>query len=122
MTLFALPLRTSVPIPAWNSTRVTLLGDAIHAMSPASGSGACTTLRDAAALASALTDTIDGDLHTALRDYEQHMIDYGSPPCGPEQPTENDSSARNPYHRDNFSSTSTKIVRLSSSGTARIGQ
>ncbi|MFI6772230.1 FAD-dependent oxidoreductase [Nocardia sp. NPDC050412] len=77
MTLFALPLRSSVPIPAWNTTRVTLLGDAIHAMSPASGSGACTALRDAAGLASALTHAVDGDLHAALRDYEQHMVDYG---------------------------------------------
>lgn len=76
-TLFALPLRSSVPIPAWDTTRVTLLGDAIHAMSPASGSGACTALRDAAGLAQALTVAADDDLHAALRDYEQHMFDYG---------------------------------------------
>lgn len=75
-TLFALPLRTSVPIPPWPTTPVTLLGDAIHAMSPASGSGACTALRDAANLTHALT-TANGDLPTALRDYETEMIDYG---------------------------------------------
>lgn len=77
-TLFALPLRSSVPIPVWDTTRVTLLGDAIHAMSPASGSGACTALRDAADLARALAAAaLDGDLHTALSDYERHMIDRG---------------------------------------------
>ncbi|WP_026343020.1 NAD(P)/FAD-dependent oxidoreductase [Nocardia sp. BMG111209] len=77
-SLFALPLRSSVPIPAWATTSVTLLGDAIHAMSPASGSGACTALRDAANLARALTEAAAGrELRAALRDYENHMIEYG---------------------------------------------
>ncbi|MFJ4654127.1 FAD-dependent oxidoreductase [Nocardia sp. NPDC088792] len=77
-SLFALPLRTSVPIPAWSTTRVTLLGDAIHAMSPASGSGACTALRDAAHLTDALVQAAHGrDLREALGEYEREMIDYG---------------------------------------------
>jgi 2-polyprenyl-6-methoxyphenol hydroxylase-like FAD-dependent oxidoreductase len=77
-TVFALPLRTSVPIPPWETTPVTLLGDAIHAMSPAAGAGACTALRDAAHLTAALTQAAEGrDLIAALRDYETEMIDYG---------------------------------------------
>ncbi|WP_433601952.1 FAD-dependent oxidoreductase [Nocardia sp. CA-135953] len=75
-SLFALPLRTSVPIDPWPTTPVTLLGDAIHAMSPAAGSG--TALRDAARLTVALIEArADGDLIAALRAYETEMIDYG---------------------------------------------
>ncbi|MFE9323014.1 FAD-dependent oxidoreductase [Nocardia sp. NPDC052278] len=77
-SLFALPLRTSVPIDPWPTTPVTLLGDAIHAMSPAAGSGACTALRDAARLTVALIEArAGGDLIAALRAYETEMIDYG---------------------------------------------
>ncbi|WP_063047249.1 FAD-dependent oxidoreductase [Nocardia pseudovaccinii] len=77
-SLFALPLRTSVPIDPWPTTPVTLLGDAIHAMSPAAGSGACTALRDAARLTIALTEArAGGDLIVALRAYETEMIGYG---------------------------------------------
>ncbi|MFI9503758.1 FAD-dependent oxidoreductase [Nocardia sp. NPDC052566] len=77
-SIFPLIMRSSVPIPAWPTTRVTLLGDAIHAMSPASGVGACTALRDAARLCSALRRAATGrDLITELREYEAEMIDYG---------------------------------------------
>lgn len=77
-TVFALPLRSGVPIAPWATTSVTLLGDAIHAMSPAAGAGACTALRDASRLTTALTQAGTGrDLIPALSDYETEMIDYG---------------------------------------------
>ncbi|MBT2225430.1 NAD(P)/FAD-dependent oxidoreductase [Nonomuraea sp. NEAU-A123] len=77
-SIFPAVLRTSVPIEAWPTTAVTLLGDAIHAMSPAGGVGANTALRDAATLADALNKAAHGrPLVTALRDYETATIDYG---------------------------------------------
>ena len=58
-------IRTSPVIPAWQPSRVTVLGDAVHAMSPAGGSGANTALRDAAQLCSELTTAV-GDITTAI--------------------------------------------------------
>ncbi|MFI7222427.1 FAD-dependent oxidoreductase [Nonomuraea angiospora] len=77
-TVFALVLRTSVPIEPWPATNVTLLGDAIHAMSPAGGIGANTALRDASALAAALGEAAAGrPLLQALAGYESEMTAYG---------------------------------------------
>jgi 2-polyprenyl-6-methoxyphenol hydroxylase-like FAD-dependent oxidoreductase len=72
-------IRTAVPIDPWPATRVTLLGDAIHAMSPARGSGANTALRDAALLTEQLSAAARGDkpVVQAVADYERHMRDYG---------------------------------------------
>jgi 2-polyprenyl-6-methoxyphenol hydroxylase-like FAD-dependent oxidoreductase len=63
-------------VPAWPPSRVTVLGDAIHAMSPARGSGANTALQDAALLSRLLT-TDGSDVVAAIGDYERQMREYG---------------------------------------------
>jgi 2-polyprenyl-6-methoxyphenol hydroxylase-like FAD-dependent oxidoreductase len=72
---FGIAVRTSVPVPPWTPGRVTVLGDAIHAMSPARGSGANTALQDAALLAECLTD--GAPITDAIGRYEEGMRDYG---------------------------------------------
>lgn len=52
----------------WGAGRVTLLGDAAHAMTPNFGQGACQALEDAVVLADALRRP--GSADAALRDYE----------------------------------------------------
>jgi 2-polyprenyl-6-methoxyphenol hydroxylase-like FAD-dependent oxidoreductase len=78
-TVSLLPIRTSVPIQQWETTTVTLLGDAIHSMTPFRGIGANTALRDAQLLAANLIAAARGqrDPLPAIRDYETQMIDYG---------------------------------------------
>jgi 2-polyprenyl-6-methoxyphenol hydroxylase-like FAD-dependent oxidoreductase len=70
---------TSVPIEPWKASNVTLLGDAIHTMTPGRGAGANTALRDAALLCRQLTAAAAGDktLLQAVADYEAEMIPYG---------------------------------------------
>jgi salicylate hydroxylase len=78
-TVSLLPIRTSVPVQRWESTTVTLLGDAIHSMTPFRGVGANTALRDAALLSRNLIAAFRGDrgLLDAIADYEAAMTDYG---------------------------------------------
>ncbi|MCF3132772.1 FAD-dependent oxidoreductase [Streptomyces olivochromogenes] len=73
-----LALRTGVPIPSWAPTNVTVIGDAIHAMSPALGIGANTALRDAQILGTELIAAAAGNkpLLTAIGDYEHTMRGY----------------------------------------------
>jgi 2-polyprenyl-6-methoxyphenol hydroxylase-like FAD-dependent oxidoreductase len=74
---FLIRVRTSRPVAAWTPTRVTVLGDAIHAMSPARGSGANIALRDAAQLSAALLAASPGAEVAAIGAYEQQMREYG---------------------------------------------
>ena len=72
-------IATAAPVAPWPPSRVTLLGDAIHAMSPAGGSGANTALRDAALLAAELGAAARGEKTPvrAIGDYERQMTSYG---------------------------------------------
>jgi 2-polyprenyl-6-methoxyphenol hydroxylase-like FAD-dependent oxidoreductase len=76
---FLVRISTSPPVPAWPSSRVTVLGDAIHAMSPAGGSGANIALKDAGLLSTVLARAVSdgGDLTAAIGDYEDQMRAYG---------------------------------------------
>ena len=77
---FPLTIRTSVPTDQWATTNVTLLGDAIHTMTPGRGVGANTALRDARLLTRNLTAARDGrtSVLDAIRDYETKMIAYST--------------------------------------------
>jgi 2-polyprenyl-6-methoxyphenol hydroxylase-like FAD-dependent oxidoreductase len=57
------------PSRQWGRGRVTLLGDAAHAMTPNLGQGACQALEDAVVLGRALEET--RDVEAALRRYEE---------------------------------------------------
>ncbi|NJP93706.1 FAD-dependent monooxygenase [Nonomuraea sp. FMUSA5-5] len=70
-----LPIRTSIPIGPWQPTPITLLGDAIHSMTPMAGIGANTALRDARLLCAELTG--GGDPVEAIGRYEERMREYG---------------------------------------------
>lgn len=78
-TVTAFAVKTSVPIQPWATQKVTLLGDALHNMTPFRGIGANTAWRDAAALRQALVAVARGrvDLVQALAAYEREMIGYG---------------------------------------------
>jgi 2-polyprenyl-6-methoxyphenol hydroxylase-like FAD-dependent oxidoreductase len=77
-TVNAFRFRTSVRPKPWQSTNVTLLGDAIHSMPPTGGVGANTALRDATVLYRALTAVHRDNqpLLAAVAGYEAQMLDY----------------------------------------------
>jgi len=77
MSCFA--VKSAQPIDAWPTRSVTLLGDALHNMTPYRGMGANAALRDAAALREALVTVAQGraELIPALAAYERDMIETG---------------------------------------------
>jgi 2-polyprenyl-6-methoxyphenol hydroxylase-like FAD-dependent oxidoreductase len=76
---FAVRISTSQPVGPWPASRVTVIGDAIHAMSPTGGSGANTALTDAALLRNELAAAARGEkpLLPAIGAYEERMREYG---------------------------------------------
>ncbi|MBV9600532.1 MAG: FAD-dependent monooxygenase [Chloroflexi bacterium] len=77
-TVVGVPLHSAEPVAAWPTTRVTLLGDAIHTMTPLQGLGGNTALQDAAVLARhlALADRGQTDVLSAIGAYEAEMRLY----------------------------------------------
>ena len=78
-SLTGFAVKSSVPIRPWATRRVTLLGDALHNMTPYQGIGANTALRDAALLSELLREVDAGrrNLLPAIAAYEHEMIRYG---------------------------------------------
>ncbi len=64
-TFVTFAVKTSVPVSPWPTRNVTLLGDALHNMTPFRGVGANTALRDAAALRAALVAVDRGEQEPA---------------------------------------------------------
>jgi 2-polyprenyl-6-methoxyphenol hydroxylase-like FAD-dependent oxidoreductase len=75
-----LSVRTSDPVPPWTPSSVTLIGDAIHTMTPGRGAGANTALRDARELRDRLVRVRDGELtrEEAVGSYEELMRRYST--------------------------------------------
>ncbi len=78
-TIGGIAIRTSVPVKPWPTGRVTLIGDAIHSMTPYRGIGGNVALRDASLLARKLAAARRGEmpLIKAIHEYEAAMIEYG---------------------------------------------
>jgi 2-polyprenyl-6-methoxyphenol hydroxylase-like FAD-dependent oxidoreductase len=78
-TCFPVNIKTSVPVDPWPATNVTLIGDAIHTMTPGRGVGANTALRDAVLLCARIIDVAAGrlGLTESVAQYEAKMIKYG---------------------------------------------
>lgn len=76
---FAVCITSAQPVTPWQAPDVTLLGDAIHTMSPGRGDGANIALKDAQVLLRALqraaAETIS--LAQAIRGYQADMLRYG---------------------------------------------
>jgi 2-polyprenyl-6-methoxyphenol hydroxylase-like FAD-dependent oxidoreductase len=80
-SIFVIPFGFLEPAPPWEPSRVTLVGDAAHAMLPTLGLGANLALRDAASLLDQLDVASRGEtgLVPAIGTYEQGMRDYVYP-------------------------------------------
>jgi len=76
----SLAMRTSIPLPPWESSNVTLLGDAVHTMTPGRGAGANTALRDAVLLGGLLGEVEQERklLVEAIHAYEAEMLRYST--------------------------------------------
>lgn len=79
-TISPIQLRSMPHLDAWQPSNITLVGDAIHNMTPMAGVGANTALRDADVLTSLLTEAAHGELSPveAIAAYESRMREYAN--------------------------------------------
>jgi 2-polyprenyl-6-methoxyphenol hydroxylase-like FAD-dependent oxidoreductase len=77
-TVVPVPLRTMPQLAEWTPSEVTLLGDAIHNMTPMAGIGANTALRDADALRRAFVAGRSEDVVGRVGEYEREMRGYAN--------------------------------------------
>lgn len=71
--VFEFPMCDRDPVDRWSFGRMTLLGDAAHAMYPIGSNGATQAIIDAEALANCITENSE-DLPAALTKYEQMRL------------------------------------------------
>jgi 2-polyprenyl-6-methoxyphenol hydroxylase-like FAD-dependent oxidoreductase len=78
-TFNVVSFKASMPLAPWQTRRITLIGDAIHSMTPFRGIGGNIALRDAALLCANLKDAALGacEIEAAINDYERQMREYG---------------------------------------------
>jgi 2-polyprenyl-6-methoxyphenol hydroxylase-like FAD-dependent oxidoreductase len=78
-TMTSFEAKSAEPVGPWKTGAVTLLGDALHNMTPFRGMGANMALRDAAALSEALIGVTQGRKNRtdAIAAYECEMIEQG---------------------------------------------
>lgn len=78
-SFFYIEMNSSIPFSLEPHQNVTLLGDAIHAMTPSLGRGANVALRDARILGEELIKVANEnkELAVSLKEYEAEMIQYG---------------------------------------------
>ncbi|HEY3261881.1 MAG TPA: FAD-dependent monooxygenase [Pseudonocardiaceae bacterium] len=75
---FPVCITSSRPVPRWQASNITLLGDAIHTMSPGRGDGANIALKDARLLCGTLVEVASQrvTLAAAKAHYETEMLHY----------------------------------------------
>jgi 2-polyprenyl-6-methoxyphenol hydroxylase-like FAD-dependent oxidoreductase len=75
----AVEFKSATPVQPWPTAQVTLIGDAVHNMTPVMGLGANTALRDAALLSHQIKAVHRGEaeLLPAVNEYERRMLAYG---------------------------------------------
>jgi 2-polyprenyl-6-methoxyphenol hydroxylase-like FAD-dependent oxidoreductase len=75
---FAARMGSARPIAVWSAANVTLMGDAVHTMSPGRGAATGVALQDALVLSRALAEVATGrlSLSQAKAGYEEQMLTY----------------------------------------------